>query len=341
MHAPATAFQAPGGGENQLLQTSRHLEAMGADIRLFSPWVDRLEEFRLLHLFGMSREGLELAAAARRRGVPVALSPICWLEPKALYRLASSRARGAWDVAKWSVKRALRGRGGWRNALIRQCDVLLPNSEAEAEQLVRLFRARREAIRVVCNGVDPRFEDADPAVFRSIHGEPDFVLYAGRIEPRKNVLGLIQGAKRAGFPLVVIGDAPPGCEAYLAACGDAGRGMTTWYKGVAHDDPRLASAFAAARVFALPRWFETPGLAALEAALAGAAVVVTPLGCTREYFGESVEYARPDRMREICAALERAWSRGPREDLRTTIKGRYLWPQVARQTAEAYETVAR
>ncbi len=33
-----------------------------------------------------------------------------------------------------------------------------------------------------------------------------------------------------------------------------------------HDDPLLASAYAAARVFALPSWFETPGLAALEAA---------------------------------------------------------------------------
>ncbi len=239
------------------------------------------------------------------------------------------------------MKAALRGRGGWRNELIRACDLLLPNSEAEAEQLVRLFRAHRKAIHVVPNGVDPRFEDADPALFRSIHGAGDFVLYAGRIEPRKNVLGLVHAAKRAGFPVVVIGDAPPGCEAYLAACRDAGRDMTTWYKGVAHDDPRLASAFAAARVFALPSWFETPGLAALEAALAGAAVVVTPLGCTREYFGDSVEYAPPDRPHAIAAALDRAWSRGPREDLRRRIRDRYLWPHVARRTAEAYDTVAR
>jgi glycosyltransferase involved in cell wall biosynthesis len=94
-------------------------------------------------------------------------------------------------------------------------------------------------------------------------------------------------------------------------------------------------------VFALLSWFETPGLAALEAALAGAAVVVTSLGCTREYFGEFADYAPPDRVRQISAALERAWSRGPQEDLRARIKGRYLWPHVARQTAEAYDTVAR
>jgi glycosyltransferase involved in cell wall biosynthesis len=340
IHAPSTAFQAPGGGENQLVQTARHLEAMGVDVRLFSPWVDRLEDFRLLHLFGMSREGLELATAARRRGIPVALSPICWLETKALYHLARSRVRGMWDLAKWSVKGVLPAIRGWRDALIETADVLLPNSRAEADQLVRLFRARRETIQVVPNGVDPRFEDSNPGHFRSLHGDGDFVLYAGRIEPRKNVHGLILGARRAGIALVIIGDAPAGCEAYLASCRHMARGVATWYDGVDHDDPRLASAFAAARVFALPSWFETPGLAALEAALAGTAVVVTPHGCTREYFGGLAEYARPDQVGEIAAAIERGWHEGPRDDLRARIKDRYLWADVARRTAEAYDQIA-
>ena len=82
--------------------------------------------------------------------------------------------------------------------------------------------------------------------------------------------------------------------------------------GLTHDDPLLASAYAAARVFALPCWFETPGLAALEAALAGCAVVITPYGSTREYFGDLVEYARPDRPGEIERALATCWENGPR-----------------------------
>ncbi|MFO0910933.1 MAG: glycosyltransferase [Isosphaeraceae bacterium] len=78
---------------------------------------------------------------------------------------------------------------------------------------------------------------------------------------------------------------------------------------VDHEDPSLASAYAAARVVALPSWFETPGLSVLEGALAGAAVVVTPFGCTREYFGSRVLYARPDRPDEIRQALQHAWCR--------------------------------
>jgi glycosyltransferase involved in cell wall biosynthesis len=341
MHAPSFAFQAPGGGENQLVQTARHLEEIGVGVRLFSSWTDRIEDYRLLHLFGMSREGLELARVARRRGVPVVLSPICWLEPRALFALAGTRARGIWHRAKWSIKGAFPRIGGWRDDLLREAEAILPNSTAEADQLCRLFRVPSEAIRVVSNGVDGRFGEADPSLFRAYHGHDDFILYAGRIEPRKNVLGLIHAARRAGRPLVLIGDAPPGHDEYLDECREAGKGLACWLAGVEHDDPLLASAYAAARVFALPSWFETPGLAALEAALAGTAVVITPLGCTREYFGDLVEYARPDRISEIASALGRAWDNGPRPGLAERVGSQFLWTNVARRTAEAYDQVAR
>src|SRR5205085_2575719 len=72
----------------------------------FCPWVDRLTDARLLHLFGMSREGLELARVARARGVPVVLSPICWLDPRALAALAPGPAAAAFDLARWAVRRA-------------------------------------------------------------------------------------------------------------------------------------------------------------------------------------------------------------------------------------------
>jgi glycosyltransferase involved in cell wall biosynthesis len=339
-HAPASAFQAPGGGENQLVRTAIHLEALGIPIRPFSPWVDRLSQGRLLHLFGMSREGLELARAARSQGLPVVLSPICWVEPRAIVALAPNRWRAASDLAAWAA-RAVTPRGlGWRRELLALADAILPNSEAEARQLVRLFGADRRRIRVVPNGVEPRFAAADPSAFRAAIGPGDFVLYVGRIEPRKNVLGLIRGARRAGLPLVVVGDVVPGHGAYAAACRREGGPAVRWVPRLAHDDPRLASAYAAARVFALPTWFETPGLAALEAALAGCAVVVTPFGCTREYFGDRARYARPDRPAEIARALAEAWAAGPDPELARHVGAHYPWAEVARRTAEVYDQVA-
>ena len=340
IHAPSAAFQAPGGGENQLIRTASHLERLGLPIRPFCPWTDRLERARLLHLFGMGREGLELARVARARGVKVVLSPICWVEPRALTALAPSRSRAVWNVAKWAVRGAWARRLGWRSELLGLADAILPNSEAEARQLVRRFGADPRRIRVVPNGVEARFAGADPSAFRAAQGSGDFVLYVGRVEPRKNVRGLIRGLRRSGLPLVVLGDVVPGHEAYGAACRREGAGFVRWLAGIDHDDPVLSSAYAAARVFALPSWFETPGLAALEAALAGRAVVVTPFGCTREYFGDRVEYARPDRPAEIDRAVARAWEAGPDPGLSAHVGARYLWSEVARETAEVYGELA-
>ncbi|HWE35881.1 MAG TPA: glycosyltransferase [Isosphaeraceae bacterium] len=314
---------------------------IGVPIRPFSPWQDRLEDARLLHLFGMSREGLELARVAKAREVPVVVAPICWVEPRAIVALAPSRARAALDLAKWAAWPFVPRRLGWRRELLDIADAILPNSTAEGRQLARLFGADPRKLRVVPNGVEARFAHADPSAFRSRFGAGEFVLYVGRIEPRKNVRNLIRACALAGLPLVVLGDAVPGHAGYLDACRRDGAGRVRFLPRVEHDDPLLASAYAACRVVALPSWFETPGLAALEGALAGRAVAITPYGCTREYFGGRVVYARPGRVAEIAHALGRAWDEGPDPSLSEHISEHYLWDAVARATAEVYDEIAR
>lgn len=340
LHAPSFAFQAPGGGENQLIQTGRHLEAMDVPVRLFHPWTDRLDHARVLHLFGMSREGLELARAAKARRVPVVLSPICWYDPRSLWALEPTARRKLTAVTAWAARRTFRGLPGWRRDLLRLADAVLPNSCEEADQLSRLFGVDRRRIEVVPNGVLPDFGWGSPALFRERVGDFEFVLFVGRVEPRKNPLGVIRAARRLGLPMVVVGEAPPQHEAYERECRREGGDRVVWLEGLDHHDPLLVSAYAAARVFALCSWFETPGLAALEAALAGAAVVLTPHGSTRSYFGDRATYARPGRDDEIGAALSRAWREGPRPGLAAHVASNYLWDRVAKLTAEVYDRVA-
>jgi glycosyltransferase involved in cell wall biosynthesis len=341
LHSPSFAFQSPGGGENQLVQTGRHLEAQGVPVRPFVPWTDRLEKARLLHLFGMSREGLELARCAKAAGVPVVLSPICWFEPAAMRALEESVARKTKALAAFTVRRLLPRLPGWRRELLDLSTRVLPNSQSEARQLIRLFAADPDRVAVVPNGVLNEFRSASPELYRRRFGGRGFVFFAGRIEPRKNPLGLIRAVRSLGLPLVIAGAAPPAHAAYLERCRQEGGEHVVWLGALDPDEPLLASAFAAARVFALPSWFETPGLAALEAALAGTAVVITPLGSTREYFGDKVLYARPDRIQEIAAAVAEGWKKGPDPRLAEFVASHYLWPAVARRTAELYDQIAQ
>jgi glycosyltransferase involved in cell wall biosynthesis len=317
-----------------------HLDAMGLPVRLFSTWTDRIEAARLVHLFGMSREGLELARVAKLRGVPVVLSPICWYEPRAILALEPDPMRKAAGLAAYALRRINPRIPSWRRQLLRLADVILPNSDSEADQLFRLFGVGRERIRVVPNGVLPTLGTAGPDLFRQRWGSDPFVLCVGRIEPRKNTLGLIRAIRPLGLTLVLIGEAAPGYRRYAQECRHLGGSRVVWLGRVDHHDPLLGSAYAAARVFALPSWFETPGLAALEAGLAGCAVVITPYGSTRDYFGDFVEYARPDRTDEIRRAVWKCWTGGPDPRLARRIATDYLWPNVAQITAEVYDQVA-
>ena len=101
-----------------------------------------------------------------------------------------------------------------------------------------------DAIHVVPNGVAPHFAEGDRERFADEYGARDFVLYVGRVEPRKNVRGLIAALRPSGLPLVVIGDPPPGCEGYAGACRQAGGALVRWLASLNHDDPLLASADA-------------------------------------------------------------------------------------------------
>jgi glycosyltransferase involved in cell wall biosynthesis len=340
LHARSCAFLAPGGGENQLIQTGRHLEELGVRVRLFSPWTDQIEHARLLHLFGMSREGLELARAAKARGRPVVLSPISWYQGRALLALEKDPRRRLASLARLGLRRLAPGLPSWRGELLRLADAVLPNSSAEAEQLARLFSVSRARLSVVPNGVLPEFASATPELFHNHWGADQFVLYVGRIEPRKNVLGLIKAVRPLGVPLVLIGEAPAEFAAYAQTCRRTAGRCASWLGRLDPLDPLLASAYAAARVFALPSWFETPGLAALEAGLAGCPLVITPYGATREYFGGLAVYARPHKVEEIRRAVSGCWNHGADPRLPAHIAGHYLWPKVAQTITKVYDQVS-
>ena len=90
----------------------------------------------------------------------------------------------------------------------------------------------------------------------------------------------------------------------------------------------------------LPSWFETPGLASLEAAYFGAQIVTTDRGCTKEYFEDSVFYCSPENSNSIEKAIESALNCPKNmQKLRGKIIENYTWEAAARKTFAAYESL--
>ena len=85
------------------------------------------------------------------------------------------------------------------------------------------------------------------------------------------------------------------------------------------------------------RKYETPGLASLEAALCGCTLVVTPGGCTREYFEDEAEYCEPDDVDSIRQAVKAAHQNAPNNALAERIARECTWERAAECTLKGYE----
>jgi glycosyltransferase involved in cell wall biosynthesis len=114
-------------------------------------------------------------------------------------------------------------------------------------------------------------------------------------------------------------------------------GWVEFIDGKPHEE--LGELFARARVHPLPSWFETTGLASLDAGLSGCSVVSTDRGHAKEYLGDRATDCDPADIRSIRAAVELAWNEEPSPDLRNYLLDHFTWDHVARATADAYGTV--
>jgi len=220
-------------------------------------------------------------------------------------------------------------------------DAILPNSNAEIGMLRKEFKIPVSAkLYVIPNAADDRFYYARPETFADKYGLCDYVLYVGRIEPRKNVLSLVRALRNEkDLTLVILGSDNPMETDYVKKVREEARrteAKTLFIGPLSHESEMLASAYAAAKVFALPSWFETPGIAALEAALAGANVVITDRGGTKEYFKEYAAYVDPSSLDAIRKGVLNSYHADRNSKLKEHVLKNYSWEIVAKKTLKAY-----
>ncbi len=332
-----TAFQNPGGGEVQLLKTKEYLEKLGVSVKLFDIWNDKLRDFDILHVFGSVKDALPMMEEAKRAGIKTVLSTICWYSWRSAWGTYGSLKTRSTAVLHHAAKVFFPFVPSERKRMMEIADILMPNSDMEARQLCRFFLVPHEKIRVVPNGVDPVFASASSEPFIKKFGLRDFVLCVGRIEPRKNQLNMIRALSGTKMPFVIIGDPVKTYPEYYQACRKAAGKNVHFLGGIPHDSELLRSAYAACDTFLLASWLETPGLAALEACLAGAKIVITQEGATREYFRNLAAYVNPSNCRDIRSKTLTVYEQPKDDRLREHVRRNFLWDFTASRTLLAYQ----
>ena len=342
-----------GGVETQILKTMEYVNRLDGPIeaKLFDMWNDRIEDYDIVHIFGpelFPTESLVISDYAILNNVNVVTSPIAY-DSQGYTRDGIGIIRsGLWKALvsfrTFSSKSDhLQFLDPFRNMqkILKNSDKILPNTKDEQNHLMETFPdIPKDKFTLVPNGVDLRFKNGTSEVFKEEYGIEDFVLYLGAIGRRKNVHRLIEAflCTELNTNLVIIGRVAE--REYYDMCKKGANERVVFLPPISHESELLRSAFKACKVAVLPSYYETPGLAALEGGLAGANVVVTGIGGTREYFKDYAWYVDPTSTESIKEALLEAYAAPKTSDLSDHIEANFTWEKVARKTADSYESLA-
>lgn len=315
------AFHTPGGGEVQLLAYQKHLPGHGVDVTLFDPWNPRFLSHDIVHFFSCVSGSIHFCKFVKHLGLPLVVSSSLWLTEKTKHLYPVDEIRGQFELA----------------------DRIVSNSNIECEMLSKVLNLPSEKFVTVYNGFDEVFlRKPNPAIFRNhfdLH-EP-FILNVGNIEPRKNQHRLVQAMKF--FPdhkLVLIGYVRD--EDYWQSVKEAAKRQLIFIGALPHESKILRSAYQACQTFVLPSTLETPGLAALEAAVQGAKLVVTQEGSTKEYFGDNpnVVFVDPNSVDSIKEGIVKSIT-NEKHSTTNNSKTNYQWNNVVKDLADMYYSIGR
>jgi glycosyltransferase involved in cell wall biosynthesis len=228
---------------------------------------------------------------------------------------------------------------------LRHCEQVLAPSDRDADYMATHLRVRRDRITRADSGVSDRYFALGRAPYE---GEALKLIFIGTWIDRKGVPELMEAwsslSRSLPGPSLSLVATVAGEGEVLGSFTD-GRERVTVRPRVS--EPELMTALEKHHAFVLPAWFEggTP-LAALQAAAAGLACVVTSIGGHIDVFREvdpesdGALLVPPHNGRAVAAAVERlAADPALVERLGANARARaraFTWEHTARQSLDGY-----
>lgn len=228
-------------------------------------------------------------------------------------------------------------------------------SQSTKNDVTRLLGVPSEKVTVIYEAAGPLFRPLNQnqarAHVRQQYGiDGDFVLFVSTVEPRKNLPTLLAAFRRLldkykNDTLLVVA----GHKGWLTQEVDDAVEQHKLHDKVCFvgspANESLAFLYNAARVFALPSFYEGFGLPPLEAMACGTPVVVSKTSSLPEVVGDAGMLVDPEDVEGWSVALWRALT-DPELHAEMAEKGlkraaQFSWEKTARETMNVYRKVAR
>lgn len=237
---------------------------------------------------------------------------------------------------------------------VQWADHYITISKFVIDDIAHHFRIPAERITPIELGVNDDFfimlsEEEKLASLRELGLMPPFFLFIGTLQPRKNILRIVEAFKslpldiRRACPLIVAGREGWSSEAERAALATLQEdGTGRWLNYVTPLQKKALLQSARALVF--PSLYEGFGLPVLEAFASGLPVITSNTTSLPEVAGDAALLVSPLDASEIAAAMRRLLED---DELWRTLQARgaararaFSWEQTANRTAELYRRIA-
>ena len=237
-----------------------------------------------------------------------------------------------------------------------QADAVITISKSAKQDVVEHLGLAPSQVHVVYGGVDSSYRPLPHTVVAETSSSvglvpQEYILSVGTIEPRKNLVRLIQAYHqvRRKFPLLTPKLVHAGMKGWMYQ--DV---LTQVHTLDLEDDviflgrvesELLPVLYNGARLFVYPSIYEGFGLPVLEAMACGAPVITSNTSSLPEVAGDAAILVDPYDVTQIAAAMEQMLTD---KDQRDTLKQRglarsaqFTWEATARKTLKVYEDISR
>jgi glycosyltransferase involved in cell wall biosynthesis len=236
----------------------------------------------------------------------------------------------------------------------RRAAAIIAISSATKRDIMRILRVPAEKIHVIHEAPAASFRPMDRETALKVVGKdkavPErFVLYVGTIEPRKNLVRLLQAFAHlwhnhvVPHKLVLVGQRGWKEEPVFRAVETLGLQEAVLFLGYVPQE-RLVALYNLAEALVLPSLYEGFGLPVVEAMACGTPVITSRKGSLGEVSGEAAEFIEPASVESIAEALRRVLN-DPNRQAELSHHGlahasRYSWDVAAQRTRAVYSQVA-
>lgn len=234
----------------------------------------------------------------------------------------------------------------WTRYSVNNAAKILTISQASRADIIKIYKVNPERVVVTYPGIDMITSQGDNKILVKHGIRPGYILYVGTIQPRKNLVCLIESfnlLKDKSLQLVVVGKKGWLFNEIFARVKELKLESRVIFTGFVTDED-LITFYTGAKLLVLVSLYEGFGLPALEAMSHGKPVVVSNVSSLPEIVGEAGILVDPKDSASIASGIAKVLSMSDLDynkisDLSKLQANKFNWETTAKETLKVLQDV--